>query len=221
MESYVDLLNELYREQLLDFRRVEKWWVDRVLEFFASQPIRVKADLSKSMRQIIEDLLDAARERQRECAGTTVVGTVLEHLVGAKLRIALPENEIPHKSASSADAPTGGKGDFLLGDTSIHVTVAPAEALLRKCRRNLEEGLRPLVVTTSDGANGIQALAVNEDIAERIDVLEIGQFITVNIYEWIGFNNPDRAPTLERLISTYNTIIDECETDPSLKIALG
>ena len=220
MEEYVALLNTLHNEDLLDMERIEKWWIESVKEFFASQPIRVKADVSKSLRQIIQDLLDAALERQRECSGTMVVGAVLEHLVGAKLSIALPDIEIPHKNFSAADAPTKAKGDFLIGDTAIHVTVAPTEALARKCQNNLGEGLRPLVVTTESGVGGIRALAENADIANRIDVLEIGQFVTINVYEWIGFKNQDRSLSLERLVSSYNQIIDTCETDPSLKISL-
>jgi len=183
--------------------------------------ISVVIDDTQSIRTIVYHLLDAALERQRECNGTMVVGAVLEHLVGAKLSIALPDADIPHKRFSSADASTRAKGDFLVGDTAIHVTVAPAEALARKCRQNIEEGLRPLVVTTESGVGGIKALALNADIAARIDILEIGQFITINVYEWIGFKNQDRSVSLEKLIHTYNAIIDECETDPSLKIALG
>lgn len=221
MEHYVDFLNALENEKLLNLKYIEGWWVERVKEFFAAQPIRVKADVSKSLRQIIQDLLDAALERQRECSGTMVVGAVLEHLVGAKLSIALPNIEIPHKNFSAADAPTKAKGDFLIGDTAIHVTVAPAEALARKCQKNLEEGLRPLVVTTESGVGGIRALAENANIANRIDILEIGQFVTINVYEWIGFKNQDRSLSLEKLVTAYNQIIDECETDPSLKISLN
>lgn len=184
-------------------------------------PIMMSVADTKSIRQIILELFDAALERQRESSGTMVVGAALEHLVGAKLSIALPDVSILHKSFSSADAPSQAKGDFLVGDTAIHVTVAPAEALVRKCRRNLEEGLRPLVVTTESGVGGIRALAVNADIADRIDVLEISQFLAINVYKWIGFKNQDRSLSLEKLIAAYNQIIDDCETDPSLKIALG
>jgi len=183
--------------------------------------INLTIDHSKSVRAILQDLFDAALERQRECNGTMVVGAVLEHLVGAKLNIALPEVEISHKSFSSADASTRAKGDFLIGDTAIHVTVAPAEALARKCKQNIDEGLRPLVVTTESGVGGIMALAQNADIAARIDILEIGQFLTINVYEWIGFRNQDRTLSLEKLIAAYNTIIEQCETDQSLRIALG
>jgi hypothetical protein len=221
MTSYVSLLNELKEMDALDFPAIESWWIQRVKEFFSSQPIKFRADVSKSLRQIIKELLDAALERQRECVGTMVVGAVLEHLVGAKLAIALPETNITNKSFSAADAPTQAKGDFLVGDTAIHVTVAPAEALARKCQNNLSEGIRPLVITTEAGVGGIRALAENADIADRVDVLEIGQFLTINMYEWIGFKNEDRSLSLEKLVSAYNQIIDECETDPSLKISLG
>jgi hypothetical protein len=41
------------------------------------------------------------------------------------------------------------------------------------------------------------------------------------VYEWIGFENKERALSLQRLVAEYNRIIDECETDPSLKITLN
>lgn len=221
MESYVEFLNSLYAEQILDLYNIEEWWIERVREFFSSQPIRVKVDVSKSLRQIIADLLCAALDRQRECAGTMVVGAVLEHLVGAKLTVAMPNVNVTHKSFSTADAPTQAKGDFLIGDTAIHVTAAPTEALVRKCQNNLGEGLRPLIVTTESGVGGMIALAMNADIASRIEVLEIGQFVTTNIYEWIGFENQSRSLSIEKLITKYNQIIKTVETAPSLKISLG
>jgi len=221
MEVYIELLNTFKEEDILDFSLIEKWWIERVEIFFAAQPIRVRSDVSSSMCQIVLELLDSALKRQRKCEGTMVVGAVLEHLVGAKLSIALPENTVSHKSFSSSDASVQAKGDFLIGDTAIHVTVAPSEALIRKCKQNLSEGLHPLVVTTGDGVGGMMALAKKDNIADRVDVLEVSQFLATNVYEWICFKNQDRSGSLETLIEVYNHIIDECETDPSLKISLS
>jgi len=120
-----------------------------------------------------------------------------------------------------ADAPGGRKGDFLIGDTIIHVTTAPTEALIRKCCSNLTENLRPLVITTVSGVGGAIALAKNADIAERIDIIEIEQFVATNVYEWSAFQQTKRALTVQQLIDEYNRIIDDCETDPSLKITVG
>jgi hypothetical protein len=150
-----------------------------------------------------------------------VAGAVIQHLVGAKIVTALPDAKVEHKGFSVADAPAGRKGDFLIGDTAIHVTTAPSEALIRKCCDNLAQNLRPLIITTQIGVGGALALAENADVAERIDILEIEQFIATNVYEWTAFQQTKRSVTVRQLIETYNRIIDECETDPGLKIAMG
>jgi hypothetical protein len=100
------------------------------------------------------------------------------------------------------------------------VTAAPTEALIRKCRSNLESGLRPIIVTTEDGVGGAKALAKQADLEDRIDVIEIEQFIATNIYEWSKFARDGRRVSLQHLIERYNQIIAEWENDPSLRIEL-
>ena len=221
MRIYVEFLNTLERDNLLDFTAIEKWWIQRVNEYFRSKPFGIKIDAARSLRSIVADLLEAAFTRQRECPGAMVAGAVMEHLVGAKIATALPTIKFQHKGFSVADAPGGRKGDFLIGDTIIHVTTAPTEALIRKCCSNLTENLRPLVITTVSGVGGAIALAKNADIAERIDIIEIEQFVATNVYEWSAFQQTKRALTVQQLIDEYNRIIDDCETDPSLKITVG
>jgi hypothetical protein len=221
MQDYLDLLNELYKRDLLDFTAIECWWVDGVKKYFSSKPFSIKIDPSKSLRSIIVDLIEAAFARQRECQGTMIAGAVIQHLVGAKLEIALPNIQIEQKGFSVADAPGRRKGDFLVGDTSIHVTTAPSEALIRKCRDNLNENLRPVIITTQGGTGGASALAKDADVDDRIDILEVAQFIATNIYELSGFEHAKRPVKIRDLVNAYNRIIDQTETDPSLKIAIG
>ncbi len=233
MRVYVDFLNELAQKNLLDFSAIENWWVERVREYFIlhplgikrksfrSKPFNLKVDSSKSIRSIVSDLIEAAFARQRECPGVMVAGAVMQHLVGAKIATALPKVKVTHEGFSVADAPTGRKGDFLIGDTAIHVTTAPTEALIRKCCDNLAQNLRPLVITTQSGVGGVIALAKNADVADRIDILEIEQFVATNLYEWSAFQQTKRSVTVRQLVEAYNRIIDQCETDPSLKIAMG
>jgi len=221
MQDYIALLNTLHKKDLLDFPVIERWWVNRVTAYFSSKPFGIKIDPSKSLRSIITDLIEAAFSRQRECQGTMVAGAVMQHFVGAKLEMALPEIQIDHKGFSVADAPTGRKGDFLVGDTSIHVTTAPSEALIRKCRDNLNENLRPVIITTQGGAGGAGALAKDADVDDRIDILEVAQFIATNIYELSGFQHDKRPVKIKDLVNAYNRIIEQTETDPSLKISIG
>ena len=221
MRAYLDLLNCLSNKGVIDFGEIEKWWIDRVKKYFASKPFTLKIDPSKSLRNIVAELVETAFIRQRECQGTMIAGAVVQHLVGAKLEIALPKARIEHKGFSVADAPGGRKGDFLVGDTAIHVTTAPSEALIRKCLDNLNENFRPLIITTQSGSGGAQALAKNADIEDRVDILEVGQFVSTNIYEWSNFESSQRPLKIRDLVRAYNRIIERTETDPSLKIAVG
>lgn len=221
MKYYVRLLNGLAQDSILDFPKIETWWIERAQKYFSSKPFRIKVDQSKSLRRLIGELMEAAFDRQKESPGTMSAGAVMQHLVGAKLQVALPKVKIEHKGFSVADAPGGRKGDFLIGDTAIHVTTAPTEALIHKCRDNLSKNIRPVIITTDSGAGGAHSLARNAEIADRIDILEIEQFVATNVYEWSSFMQAKRPPKVAELVEEYNKIIDSCETDPSLKISIG
>jgi hypothetical protein len=173
-----------------------------------------------SLRAIVAELIETAFQRQRECPGMMVAGAVMQHLVGAKLTVVLPDHSITHAGFSVADAPGKRKGDFSVNDTIIHVTTAPFEALIRKCSENLAENRRPLVITTESGVGGAKALAKNAQISDRIDILDIEQFVATNVYEWSAFRQSDRTASVADLIRAYNKIVEACETDHSLKIEI-
>lgn len=220
METYVAFLNAFPKKGgAFDLDRVERWWVERVREFFASKPFVLRFDSSKSLRAIIRDLLAQALTRQREAPGTMYVGAVLQHLVGAKLDIVL--GGIEHHGSSVADGVSGRSADFLVGDTAIHVTTSPGEALLRKCGRNLESSLRPVVVTLSDQVAVAEGLAKQAAVADRLDVLDAEQFLAGNIFEHGRFEQAGRMTTAGALVEKYNEVVAAHETDPSLRIELA
>jgi hypothetical protein len=221
MRSYLGFLSDLSLRGLLDFDLIEAWWVARVQDYFAAQPLILKADPAMSLRRVIGELVRAAYARQAECPGTMVAGAVMQHLVGAKLEICFPNAGIDHRGFSVADDAAGEGADFAVGDAAIHVTTAPTSALLSKCADNLGKGLRPVVVTTTKGVYAAEAFASDAGIADRVDVLDIEQFLATNVYEWSGFEQRSRSASLDQLVSAYNDIIDKCETDASLKIAVA
>ena len=221
MRDYVVFLNVLFDEDCLDLSFIENWWVARVNEYFATDPFRLKNDPSKSLRYTVGELIAAAFARQKESPGMMVAGAVMEHLVGAKLETALPDVEVSHKGFSVADASSGRKADFIVADAAIHVTTAPTEALLRKCCENLEENLRPVIITTETGVGGAEALASNVGVNDRVDIFEIKQFVATNVYGWSQFAHAKRPVAIGEFIQKYNRIAEDCETDPSLKISLA
>ena len=217
--DYSAFLNRLHKDGAADLPRIEKWWIDRVQDYFSGKPFTLKFDPSKSLRSIIGDLLAQAMKRQKDNPGTTYAGIVLQHLVGAKLDLILPEEKrAAHYGACVADAPTSRAGDFVFDGAAVHVTTAPSEALIRKCKANMEAGLKPIIITVAESRAGVESIAKGFDMEGRIEVIEAEQFIAANILEWSRFGEKSQRGEIERLISRYNEIVKSVETDPSLII---
>lgn len=220
MREYVAFLNGLSQNARVDLEVIEAFWIDRVNEFFAGKPFKIKLDASRSLRTVVRDVIAQAEERQKTTPGMYYAGAVLQHLVGAKLDGALGQGLLEHNSFSTADAPNERAGDFFLGDVAIHVTTSPGEAVIERCRENLNDGHRPILVTVQRGLSVAEGLATNVGLADRIDIFEIEQFVALNLYELAKFAAEGRRTAVTDLVSRYNEIVEEFETDPSLKIEL-
>lgn len=220
LRAYLDLLNELHSKQRLDLQAAEEFWVGKIKDYFDQTPLEFRLDPSKSLRSCVHALLDQASERQRQNSGTMYVGAVMQHLIGAKLSM-ITDEHFEHHGFSVADAPSNRAGDFLVGDTAVHVTTAPSNGLMHKVRDNLKAGLKPLVITTMDGIGGAHALAKEMELDQRIDVIEVEQFLAGNLFEWSKFRHTERQASVVELFTRYNAIVSEKETDPSLRIDFG
>lgn len=218
MREYVTFLNSLHEQGNVDLDAIEMHWIDGVRAFFAAKPFSIKLDSSRSLRHVVRDLLEQATERQKSTPGVYYAGAVLQHLVGAKLDCALGQGKFDHNSYSTADAPGHRAGDFLVGDVAIHVTTSPGEAVIERCRENLNDGLKPVLVTLQRGMAVAEGLADNKSLADRIDIFEIEQFIALNLYELGEFAAAGRRIAVTDVVNRYNAIIDDVETDPSLAI---
>ncbi len=218
MRMYVAFLNQLHAAGPVDFDSIEAFWIERVRDFFSGQPFRVRLDSSRSLRTLVGDLVQQAIERRKANPGNHYAGAVLQHLVGAKLACALTPATVQHHSFSTADEPSGRPGDFLIGDVVIHVTTSPTESTIQNCLTNLNDGYRPMIVTTQRGLPLAEGLAANAAVADRIDVFEIEQFVALNLYELGKFAADGRRTAVAEVIERYNRIVETVETDPSLKI---
>ena len=221
MREYVDFLNKLHKAKIADAAEIEFWWIEKVKEHFSAKPLRLRFDPSKGMHAIVQDVLAQAKKRQQEATGTMYQGAVLQHLVGAKLELALPELRIQHNGFSVADSVSERSGDFVLDDSVIHITTSPGEAVIRKCKSNIDSGQKPILLTLADGVAVARGLAANAGLEGRVDIMDAEQFLAANLHELSLFKASERRPTLMRLIEAYNRIVDENETDPSLKIDIG
>jgi hypothetical protein len=218
MQTYVKFLNELHAKKLADLDSIEAWWIEKAREFFDAGGFVLNFDAAKSLRAMVEDLLAQAEKVQSKRKGAMFAGAMLQHMVGAKLELALGKS-LEHHGSSVADSSTKRDGDYALDDVIIHVTVTPSEGLIQKCAANLKNGKRPIIVTTEPGVAGAVSLAKIAAIADRVDVVDAGQFIAMNLYELSGFSAATRRATVHAFVKRYNEIVIEHETDPALKIA--
>lgn len=220
MQVYVRFLNEVAATQAIDLAEFEAFWIDQVHLHFAAKPFILRMDPTLSMRATIRTLMEQVEIRQRESQGAMLVGTVMQHLVGAKLQKALGGKAvIEHNSANTNDIKARG-GDFDIGDVSIHVTAAPSQAVIDKCRGNLDAGRKPIVVTIRQRTETAETLAEDSGLGLRLDVIEFEQFIATNVHELGVFEAHGRSDAIDDIISCYNEIVSVHETDPSLKIEL-
>lgn len=221
IRNYLNFLNGMHAQGLADTACIEAWWVEQAKQFFNAKPFSLRFEDGKSLRFVIRDLLEQAKQRQQAGTGTMFVGAMLQHLVGAKLALVMPDRAIQHHGFSVADAPGGRSGDFDIGNTSMHVTTTPGEAVIRKCAANLAAGRRPIVITVHNMLPAADAFAEAIGISDQLDVLDAEQFIVANLHELGEFESAQRRVTVEALIDRYNDIIDAHETDPSLRISKG
>lgn len=218
MRAYVEFLNSSASTAGFSLDAVEAFWIKRVQDFFAGKPFKLKLDGSLGIRAVVRNLLSQAEDRQKQASGTMYQGTLMQHLVGAKLDLLYGAGKVVHHGANTSDQNPDRTGDFDLGDVSIHVSISPAEALIRKCADNIAAGRKPIIVTGKRGLTLAEGLAENAGISDRLDVIEFEQFIATNIYELGEFEQSKRKDKVQELVAHYNRIVTTYETDPSLKI---
>ena len=145
-------------------------------------------------------------------------GAIAQHIVGAKLELRFPDLEISNHSASTADAPTERSGDFVIGDTVFHVTMAPQDLIYMKCKRNLVAGYRVYLLVPE--ARLLLALkkAKDAELDNEIVVKSIESFVGQNIDELGRFSTALLGQELRKLIEAYNRRIKIERYAPLIRI---
>jgi hypothetical protein len=190
-------------------------WLVRnfVTAYFERQQLEIEVSLSKPAPQIIGDIIAAASKRNQ-------AGCVAQHLVGAKLALRFPNAAVENRACTSADVQAGRPGDFTIGDTVFHVTVAPMPAVIEKCADNVKNGYRAILLVSESKLQAARQLAELRELQDRIGILPLEQFVGQNIEELSSFGKSQLADNLKALIAAYNERVAAVETDRSLLIKI-
>ena len=188
-------------------RRIVTEYVSR---FFSVKRVKVTFDINDATWKFIHSILENARQSGKG-------GPVAEYLVGAKLSLRFPGKDIRNKRFSESDAQSGYHGDFEIGSTVFHVTVAPMPELFEKCKGNLERGLRVYLLVPDAVVIGTRQNTVLV-AGGRIAVESIESFVATNVDELCEFDGDRLKSGFRRLLEAYNTRVDEVELDKSMLI---
>lgn len=183
------------------------------LDFFNKKRLEVVLDTEKPVAVIVGDILDAARLRADQ-----PTGTVAQHLVGAKFELRFPELEIGRDKANAADVQTERQGDFQIGNTAFHVTVAPMAKLVDRATGNIQHGFRPVMLVPQAEVSFTLGLFKSEGLADRVAVQSIESFVGTNVEEMSLFGSDAIRLGVAQLVRRYNERIEACESDLSLRI---
>ena len=209
LESLSKLSTEERGESI---HELQAWMTDRVRDYFARQRLEVEVNPIKPSFQTVSDILDAAPVGKR--------GAIAQHLVGAKLAIRFPNLTVDNFSHTAADQQLGRPGDFQIGDTAFHVTMAPTSEVVERCRENLRNGYRPCLLVPERRIQAARQLAENVDASADISIVAIESFVGQNIEEMGQFSQNEIAVNFRQLLQTYNERVAAAEPDPSLLVKL-
>lgn len=204
----VDEMTPSQRVDVID--EMQRFLVGKVGEFHARQRLKVVFDPGSATVHIFEGLLKSARQTNRE-------GPVAQYLVGAKLQLRFPDIPIRNQSYSTADVQGGQPGDFRVGDTAFHVTVAPLSGLYDKCQSNLRDGLRVFVLVPDRIVPAVRGNAT-QALTGAFVVQSVEYFVAQNLEELGAFEGSGVRANVKALLEVYNRRVGAVETDKSLLV---
>jgi hypothetical protein len=208
----LETLSAVERANVAD--ALQRWLAENpVQQYFDRQQIEVEISLEKPGAQIVADILEAADVKNQG-------GAVAQHLVGAKLSLRYPHIEIENYSYTTADQQLGRPGDFVIGDTVFHVTVAPMPAVVEKCGQNIRNGYRAMLLMTESKTPAARAMAETAGLQNRIGIASIESFVGQNVEEMGEFGKTKLAANIQALLNKYNERVEQAETDLWLLIEI-
>ena len=186
--------------------------VEEANKLLARENLKVSCSREASPGAWVSQILKEAKGRSG--------GRVEQHLVGAKLAKVFRDEEIPALPGAAADVQTGRSGDFQIDTTVYHVTAAPGESVVRKCKANVTAGLHPVLLIPAKQKPVADGIVDRLELADKITVISIEDFLSVNILEMSHGRRENFVTTLNAIVDEYNRRIDVAETDKSLKIQI-
>jgi hypothetical protein len=207
-DANLDKYKKADRNAILE--ECQKHLIGKVEDYLSAKHLEFLFDSTLTSRRIISDLLAQAKSAGKG-------GPVAQYLVGAKLQLRFQKETIENQRYSAGDVQTRRSGDFELGDTILHVTVAPNMNAFEKCKKNIEKGYRVFLIVPEASVAGSRQIA-ESILPGKIAVEPLESFIANNLEELSCFTKKKLVSGFRRLLELYNSRVKSIEPDKSLLI---
>jgi len=192
---------------------MQKKLVGVIGEYYKLERLRFEYDPASPVRVVIASILEIAARRNQS-------GPVAQHLVGAKLALRFPDLTVDCFPYSAADDQSGRAGDFRIGNTAFHVTVAPNLGHVARCEKNISEGLAVFLLVCESKVSAAKALLETRNLQNMVAAESVESFVGQNISELAKFTSDGRSSMMAQLLENFNNRIRLAETDLSLLIEI-
>lgn len=181
----------------------------------------IRFDTSRSIRSLVDELTQAALNRDQIFPESATADATLRRLVEAALRVTESNTNAFHEGLSTINPLYVNQRECLLiGDTSIHITAAPDETTIPKCAADPGKGLHPLIISTRDGAHYATQLVETAGLASKVDILEASQFIASSLLKRCLLRSVSLSSSVRDLVAAYNQSFEMQDMSHPLRIAL-
>jgi hypothetical protein len=209
-ESQMPSFNQKKRDEALG--EMQAFLAEKAKEALDAPKITFAYQATTTSRDAVGQILASAAVRGK-------AGEVAEYLVGAKLALRFPGQNIRNSAASAADDQAAEAGDFQIHDCVFHVTMSPNRGHYDKCRVNLDNGLRVFLLVPDSALAAARHSAANE-LENRVSAEAIESFVSQNIEELSEFSGDKITGGFAALLKKYNERVAEVETNLSLQIEI-
>jgi hypothetical protein len=188
-------------------REVQARIIERyVVPQLSPNPIRVSVHDFPQIGALLAEIMRQAGDRN-------VRGHVAHHLLGVKLARVHGADQVQglDKPVSAHDRATDAglsrDGDFRVGDTAFHVTVAPTDRILRRFVENRTAGLDSVLYVLDEDVDRARARLADPSLT----VHGLETYIINNVGEWGRETRVGKLRALVELIDAYQEQVRRLE----------
>lgn len=146
-------------------------------------------------------------------------GRVEQALVGAKLQLRFPGENIPNNPAFAGDRQTSRECDYEVKNLRVIVSVSPKDAHYSSAMALARQGRSVFLVVSDKSVEAARKTIADEGFGDNVTVTTVAEYVSINMKEIESDLNLSPREMCLKFVQEYNHRID-VEPDKSLKVVL-